>query len=272
MNNNQDILVKIEHLTKFYGNKKAVKDLNLQVPRGEIFAFLGPNGAGKTTTIKIMTGLLRPDEGQVHICGFDVIQEPLKAKSHVSYVPDQPYLYDKLSGREFLYFVGEIFGLSKNECETRIQELAKYFETEEYIDQLTENYSHGMKQRIVISSALLHNPDVLIIDEPMVGLDPKSARLVKNSMRDLARKGTTIFMSTHVLSVAEEVADRIGIIHLGDLIALGTLNELKEKCQKEELLEGTETRSLEDLFLAMTENGNNNNSDKTKNVSGVTAE
>ena len=248
-----NLMIKINHLTKRYGEKVAVRDLCLDIPRGEIFAFLGPNGAGKTTTIKILTGLLRPDSGEVHIAGYNALTEPLKAKMRLSYIPDQPYLYDKLSGREFLYFVGELYGIGRDECTQSIAELVECFETKEYIDQLTENYSHGMKQRIVISAALLHNPDVLIIDEPMVGLDPKSSRLVKNIMRDLASKGTTIFMSTHVLSVAEEVANRIGIIHLGNLIALGTLDELKRDCGSKELLEGTKNRTLEDLFLFMTE-------------------
>lgn len=252
-----NVMIKTDHLTKTFGNKIAVNNLCLEIKRGEIFAFLGPNGAGKTTSIKMLTGLLRPDSGDILIAGHDALREPLLAKSKLSYIPDQPYLYDKLSGREFLNFVGELYGISKEECAKKVEEYVAFFETGEYIDQLTEHYSHGMKQRVVIASALLHNPEILIIDEPMVGLDPKSSRLVKNIMRDLAAKGTTIFMSTHVLSVAEEVADRVGIINLGNVIALGTVEELREKCQSEALIPGTHYKSLEDLFLALTEASDN---------------
>lgn len=232
-------------MSKFYGDKCAVRDLTLEVKAGEIFAFLGPNGAGKTTTIKMIAGLLRPTAGSISVCGYDVTAQAMLAKEVMRYVPDQPYLYDQLSGREFLRFIADLYRLEPDVAEFKVSEMVKLFELAEFAYDLTEGYSHGMKQRIVIASALLHDPKLMVVDEPMVGLDPRSARLVKNIFRAKAREGMTVFMSTHTLSVAEEVADRIGIIDRGDLVALGTVDELRAKVK----IEG----QLEDVFLAITE-------------------
>lgn len=232
-------------MSKYYGDKCAVRNLTLDVKAGEIFAFLGPNGAGKTTTIKMIAGLLRPSSGSVSVCGYDVTTQGMLAKELMSYVPDQPYLYDKLSGREFLRFIADLYKLEPDVAAFKVEQMAKLFELEEFADDLTEGYSHGMKQRVVMASALLHDPRLIVVDEPMVGLDPRSSRLVKNIFREKAREGTTVFMSTHTLSIAEEVADRIGIIDRGDLVALGTISELKDRAK----VEG----QLEDVFLAITE-------------------
>ncbi len=237
-------MIKIHQVSKYFVDKVAVKDLTLTVEAGEIFAFLGPNGAGKTTTIKMMVGLLQPSQGEIHISNFSMKESYLQAKECLAYVPDQPYLYDKLSGRELLEFVGRMYNMPEKKMQEKIQELIHLFELGDYVDSLCESYSHGMKQRVVFSSALLHSPKVLILDEPMVGLDPKSARIVKNIMKEQSSLGTTVFMSTHSLEVAEETATRIGIINGGQLIALGTLEELRKK------LEGK--KSLEDIFLELT--------------------
>ncbi|MBM4047672.1 MAG: ABC transporter ATP-binding protein, partial [Planctomycetes bacterium] len=216
-------MIEIQDVSKKFGKKVAVTDLTLTVRPGELFAFLGPNGAGKTTTIKMLVGLLRPSAGSIKICGHDIGNNHLAAKAQIGYIPDMPYLYEKLSGREFLQFVADMYKLDPATSAARIAELAGTFEMHDYLDDLCESYSHGMRQRVVYAAALLHDPAVLILDEPMVGLDPKSARLVKDLMKAQARKGATLFMSTHTLSVAEEVADRIGIIHRSKLIALGTV-------------------------------------------------
>tara|TARA_Y100001933_G_scaffold55150_2_gene54636 strand:+ start:39104 stop:39823 length:720 start_codon:yes stop_codon:yes gene_type:complete len=229
-------------VSRSYGNRLAVDDLHLEIPPGELFAFLGPNGAGKTTTIKMAVGLLRPNQGLVRVCGHDVAQEPRLAKSKLSYVPDEPHLYDKLTGREFLQFIAEMYGINgTRETEMQIER----FELGGFVDELTETYSHGMKQRLVFASAFLHHPDVLVVDEPMVGLDPKSIRLVKDLLREKAKAGTTVFMSTHTLAVAEEIGDRIGILMDGKLQFLGTVAALKEASRQNH-------SSLEELFLEMT--------------------
>lgn len=232
-------------MSKFYGDKCAVRNLSLDVRAGEIFAFLGPNGAGKTTTIKMIAGLLRPSSGSVSVSGYDVATQGMLAREVMSYIPDQPYLYDKLSGREFLRFIADLYKLDPDVARFKVEQMVALFELEEFADDLTEGYSHGMKQRVVMASAFLHDPKLIVVDEPMVGLDPRSARLVKNIFRDRAREGTTVFMSTHTLSIAEEVADRIGIIDRGDLVALGTIDELRSRAR----VEG----QLEDVFLAITE-------------------
>jgi len=237
-------MIEIQNLTKRFGTKTAVRSLSLTVPEGELFAFLGPNGAGKTTTIKVIVGLLRPDAGRVKVCGHDLIQEPVRAKACISYVPDQPYLYDKLTGREFLEFVGRTYGMNGQTVEDKIEHLADLLALHDYLDDLCEQYSHGMRQRTVIAAALLHEPRVLVVDEPMVGLDPKTARVVKDVLRSLARNGACVFMSTHTLAVAEELADRIGIIHRGSLVALGTLGELRRASGG--------THGLEESFLRLT--------------------
>jgi ABC-2 type transport system ATP-binding protein len=234
----------IDNVTKSYGKKTAVDGLTLSVAPGELYAFLGPNGAGKTTTMKVTTGLLRPTSGTVSVCGHDVHTDGIAARKVISYVPDQPFLYDKLTGREFLFFVGRMYGMEPDACARRIERVSKRFDTLEYIDELAEGYSHGMKQRIVLSAAILHDPRVLVIDEPMVGLDPRSGRLVKNVLREMVEDGVTVFMSTHTLSIAEEVADRVGIIYHGRLVGEGTVDELRSR--------GHTSGRLEDVFLTLT--------------------
>ncbi len=220
-------MISLRHLTKRFGALTAVDDVSLEIAPGEFFAFLGPNAAGKTTTIKTIAGLLRPTSGEVRIGGHDVQREPEAAKRLMAYVPDFPFLYDKLTSREFMRFVADIFGMERL-ASTRITgELFEKFHLRDYEHELIENLSHGTRQRLVIASALLHEPRVLVIDEPMVGLDPTHARIVKQEFRARASAGMTVFLSTHQLSVAEELADRIGIIHRGKLIALGTVAELR---------------------------------------------
>jgi len=237
-------MLQIDHLCKRFGGKHAVEDLCLEVGAGELYAFLGPNGAGKTTTLKCVVGLLRPTGGRVVVGGHDVQAEPVAAKRLLSYVPDRPYLYEKLSGREFLAFVGRLYGLERGLCASRIDELVALFDAGEWADELTENYSHGMRQKIVMSAALLHEPKALVIDEPMVGLDPRSSKTVKTVLRERAEAGCAILMSTHTLSVAEEVADRVGIINRGRLVAEGTVEELRRTAAASE--------RLEDIFLELT--------------------
>ncbi len=220
-------MIRIEGLTRSYGELEAVRGIDLDIPQGEFFAFLGPNAAGKTTTIKMLAGLLKPTAGRVIVGGFDVQAEPVAAKKITAYVPDFPFLYDKLTPVEFMRFVGELFLLDRAVIREKTEILFEQMHLNEHRDQLIENLSHGTRQRVVISSALLHDPRVIIIDEPMVGLDPRHAAIVKQELRKRAAAGTTVFLSTHQLSVAEEVADRVGIINRGKLIALGTVAELK---------------------------------------------
>jgi ABC-2 type transport system ATP-binding protein len=235
-------MIKLEGVTKYYGAKKAVDGLDLEVRPGELFAFLGPNGAGKTTTLKMVCGLLRPTSGRVLVGG--AAADSPAARQHLAYVPDQPYLYEKLTGREFLRFVSEMYGIGMSLAERRIGDLIETFEMADYIDDLCENYSHGMKQRVVFASALVHAPKVLVVDEPLVGLDPRSGRIVKDLFVAQARSGVAVLMSTHLLSIAEELADTIGIIDQGRMLALGSLAELREQVSHH--------GPLEDLFLALT--------------------
>jgi len=230
-------------LCKHFGELRAVDQLNLDIPQGEFFAFLGPNAAGKTTTIKMLAGLLRPSLGYCMVAGYNVQKNPEAAKSLTAYVPDFPFLYDKLTAREFMQFTGDLFGIDRKEAARGTDALFEQFHLDDYRNELTENLSHGTRQRLVIASALLHEPRVIIIDEPMVGLDPQHARIVKEELKNRSRKGTTIFLSTHTLSIAEEIADRIGIIHRGRLIAGGTADELRKKAE--------ETGGLEKVFLAL---------------------
>ena len=232
---------------KSSGRTVAVRNLSLEIPRGELFAFIGPNGAGKTTTIKMIVGLLRPDDGFVQVCGHPIGSNGLAAKARLAYVPDQPFIYDKLTGREFLYFVAEMFGIPTLQRDRKLEALIRRLDIGEFLDHLTESYSHGMKQKVVLAAAMLHDPAVLVIDEPMVGLDPRTVRSVKNLFTEHTRGGGTIFMSTHTLDIAESLADRIGIIHRGELIAVGTLDQLKTQARRE--------HSLEDVFLQLTEVG-----------------
>jgi ABC-2 type transport system ATP-binding protein len=236
--------VVMENLTKQYEDLTAVDNLNLVVPRGEFLCFLGPNGAGKTTTIKMLTGLIKPTSGRAIVAGFDVQQEPVEAKRRIGYIPDHPYLYEKLSGREFFHFVGDLFSLSPAAKEEKLKYFFDLFGMHGYANKLIENYSHGMRQKLVISVSLMHDPEVVIVDEPMVGLDPQSARIVKNLFRQQTAQGRTVFLSTHVLSVAEELADRIGIFKEGKLIFLGSLSELRQLQHSD--------ASLEELFLELT--------------------
>ncbi len=232
-------------VSKRYGRTLAVRDLSLSVRRGELFAFLGPNGAGKTTTIKLIVGLLQPNEGVIRVCGHPIGSNGLAAKAQLAYVPDQPFLYEKLTGREFLYFVGEMFGMTTTRRDVVLASLIRRLDLDEFLDRATEGYSHGMKQKIVLAAALMHDPAVLVIDEPMVGLDPKSVRTVRNLFIEHTRAGGTVFMSTHTLDIAEALADRIGIIHRGSLIAVGTLAELRAQARRQ--------HSLEEIFLQLTE-------------------
>jgi ABC-2 type transport system ATP-binding protein len=237
-------MIELIDVTRKYGRKTAVDQLSLVVRPGELFAFLGPNGAGKTTTIKMLVGLLRPTRGQVRLSGFDVVTQFREASLRMGYIPDEPQLYDKLTGREFLLFIVGMYGLSEQAGKDRIAREIEQFELAEFIDDLTESYSHGMKQRLVFASALLHDPEVLVIDEPMVGLDPRSSRLVKDLLRAKATAGVTIFMSTHTLGLAEEIADRIGIVHQGKVRCLGTFAEIHA--------EFPGAASLEQVFLEVT--------------------
>ena len=242
-------MIQFDAITRTYGRKVAVDALTLSVKPGELFALLGPNGAGKTTAIKVLVGLLRPNSGAVRICGLDVVRDTRRAVRDVGYVPDEPFLYEKLSGREFLEFVAEMRGLDRRSVKARIARESEVFHLTDFLDDLIETYSHGMKQRLVFASAVLHDPVVLVIDEPMVGLDPRNVRMVKDLLRKRAAAGTSIFMSTHTLALAEEIADRIGIVDGGRLHFLGTVSQLQQE------LSSPHT-SLEALFLELTDGSN----------------
>jgi len=237
-------MIHTEHLTKRFGTLTAVNDLNLRIAPGEFFAFLGPNAAGKTTTIKLLTGLLKPTSGRALIGGHDIQADPIAARKLISYVPDLPFLYDKLEPMEFMQLVGQLYGMQRQEVLRTGEKLFDVFDLTETRGQLIETLSHGTRQRVVIASALLHDPKVIIIDEPMVGLDPRSARVVKDVLKARSQAGTTVFLSTHILHIAEELADRIGILNRGRLIAAGTMNELREASGG--------GGALEDAFLALT--------------------
>ena len=239
-------MIQLIHLTKHFGSLIAVDDVSLEVASGEIFGFLGPNGAGKTTTIKMMVGILAPTKGTVIIDGKDMAEDPVGAKQVTGFIPDRGFLYEKLTGIECLQFVASIYGMDRGLVESRIDELVTLFEMEAWAGDLIESYSHGMKQRLVMAAALLHEPKVIVVDEPMVGLDPKAARLVKTVFLSLASKGVSIFMSTHTLGIAEEMCHRIGIINEGRLIALGTASELTQTA-------GGDGRDLETVFLKLTQ-------------------
>jgi ABC-2 type transport system ATP-binding protein len=220
-------MIELKNLVKRFGSFTAVNDVSLTVPTGQFFGFLGPNGAGKTTTIKMMTGLYAPTSGYCLINGFDIQKQPYLAKLQFGYVPDQPYLYEKLTGREFLYFVGGLFNLDASTLRQKVKALLDMFEIGSFVDKRADEYSQGMRQRVVLTAALLHDPKVLIIDEPIVGLDPRSARLVKDTLKKKTREGLTVFMSTHLLEIVEELCDRIAIIKEGRLIHDEVQNEQK---------------------------------------------
>jgi ABC-2 type transport system ATP-binding protein len=238
-------LIETRNLVKRYGEKLAVDRVSFDVNGGEIFGFLGPNGAGKTTTIKMIVGLLQPTSGTVRVDGFDVRSQALQAKAASGYVPDTPNLYPKLSGRELLRFVGDLYGIERGQVARRIDELLRTFELASVADDTLDSYSHGMQQKASLAAALVHDPRVLVLDEPTVGLDPKSARLIKDILRQLADRGAAVMLSTHILEIAERMCDRIGIINKGQLVAMGTMQELRDHGRSGET-------SLEDIFLGLT--------------------
>ena len=221
-------MIELRNIVKDYGSYTALHQLDLSVPAGEVFGFIGPNGAGKTTTIKVIGGILAPTAGSVRIAGIDMARDPVAAKQRIGFIPDRPYLYEKLTGMEFLQFTADVYGVAQAVFREKAVSLLEMFALADWGEELIESYSHGMKQRLIMCAALLHGPEVLVVDEPMVGLDPVAIRMVKNLFRDLAREGVTVFMSTHTLAVAEDICDRIGIIHRGRLIAQGTLDDLRK--------------------------------------------
>ncbi|MCK9443706.1 MAG: ABC transporter ATP-binding protein [Tissierellaceae bacterium] len=240
-------MLKLKNISKSYGKGtiKAVDDVSLDIRPGEIFGFLGPNGAGKTTTIKMVVGLLKPDTGTISVNNIDVWEEPLKAKSIISYVPDNPEVYDRLKGIEYLNFIGDMYGIPKEQRQRKLEHYLELFNIKDAVGDLIASYSHGMKQKLVLTSALLNDPKLFILDEPMVGLDPKSSFNLKEIMRNMCNEGKTVFFSTHVLEVAEKLCDRIAIINNGKIIALGTMEELRSHA--------VERKSLENIFLELTE-------------------
>lgn len=237
-------MIRIENLSKDFGNVKALMGLNLKIKKGEFFAFLGPNAAGKTTTIKLMTGLLRPTKGRVFIGGYNIQTQGYLAKSLIGYIPEYPYLYDRLTAREFVVFISQVYNLNDKDINAKIEEMFELFGLVDFRDTLISDFSHGLRQRLLYVATLIHEPKVLIIDEPLIALDPQAARLVKDILKEKSGQGVTIFISTHILSIAEELADRIGIIDKGRLVAEGSFQELKRLSPSDE--------NLEDVFLGLT--------------------
>lgn len=238
-------MIRLQGVTKRYGEFTAVHPLDLHVETGELFGFLGPNGAGKTTTIRMLAGVLRPSAGTIEIGGVDMLREPVRAKQMIGYIPDRPSIYEKLTGAEFLRFVSGLWGREGQEAERRARDLLRLFDLEQWQDTLIESYSHGMRQKLLISSALVHSPSTIIVDEPMVGLDPKGARQIKDLLRNFAAQGGTVFLSTHTLEVAEALCDRIAILHQGEIRALGTMAELRQQAE-------SGAAGLEEIFLRLT--------------------
>ncbi len=240
------ILLKLQGISKSYnkGAVKAVDNISLDIKSGEIFGFLGPNGAGKTTTLKMIVGLLKPDQGTIIVDGINAWEEPLKAKSMISYVPDNPEIYEKLKGIDYLNFIADMYGISTEDREEKIDYYLEMFNIKDAVGDIIGSYSHGMKQKLVLTAALISEPDLFILDEPMVGLDPKSAFNLKEIMKKMCDEGKTIFFSTHVLEVAEKICDRIAIIDKGKIVAMGTMEELRSNAKKES--------SLENIFLELT--------------------
>jgi len=237
-------MIKITDLSKTYGSFEALKNLSLEIPAGELFCFLGPNGAGKTTTIKILTGLLRPTSGTATIDGLDIQEEPVSIKQRIGYIPDMPYLYDRLTTTEFFRFTGELYNVPEAKVMEELESAFAQFGLEEHRSALVKDLSHGLRQRLIYATTFLHNPTVMFIDEPFVGLDPYTIRLIKDLLRAHTKNGGTILLTTHILAIAEDIADRIGIIHQGELVALGTLDELRSEAGNQ--------NSLEDIFLSLT--------------------
>ena len=234
-------MIRISNLKKNFGKLNALKGLNLHVPPGSIFVFLGPNGAGKTTTLKMTVGLMTPDEGEILISGIDIHKFPVKAKQHIGYVPDEPHLYDKLTGLEFLEMVGRLYGMDFNTVKKKANYWIERMDMGDYINDLAEGYSHGMSQRVVFSSAMLHDPKILIVDEPMVGLDPLNSRRVKDVFREFAQNGNSVLLSTHTMGVAQEVGDVVGILNHGELLVSGSMDDIRGD------------KALEDVFLGLIE-------------------
>ncbi len=241
-------MIRIEQLSKSYDKTVAVDQLTIDIPAGQLFGFLGPNGAGKTTTLKMAAGLLRPDTGRVRIDGIDIQLEPEKAKLNIGYIPDTPYLYDKLTGYEFLQFIGMLYDNSDAELQAGIEQYQQIFGFADWINDRVETYSHGMRQKVVFTSAFIHNPRVLIVDEPMVGLDPGSIRMVKELLVEKCRAGMTVFMSTHTLEIAQEICQRVGIINRGELIATGSVDDLRQAADSD--------GNLEEVFLTLVSEEN----------------
>ncbi len=237
-------MIKLHELTKDYGTTIAVNKLSLNVAAGEIYGFIGPNGAGKTTTIRLMGGILAPTSGNIIIGGLDMAKKPVEGKKMIGFIPDRSFLYEKLTGMEFLRFSADLYDVKQDAFSQKAQNLLQQFALWDWADELIEAYSHGMKQRLIIASALLHDPRILIIDEPMVGLDPAAVHMVKDILKELAANQTTIFISTHTLSIAEDLCHRIGLIHKGTLLAQGTLDELKNIANLGEA-------RLEEVFLTI---------------------
>lgn len=238
-------MIETSGLTKNYGNQPAVKGLTMSVRQGEVFGFLGPNGAGKSTTIRMLCGLLKPTSGVARVAGFDVVEEPVEVKKRIGYLAEEPFVYEKLTGREFLSFIGDLYGMEKGAAQLEADRLFELFDLTDKVGEIAENYSHGMRQKLALSGTLLHDPEVLFLDEPTNGLDPRSARIVKELLVKLAERGRTVFLSTHILEIAQHMCDRVGIINEGELIAVGSLEDLRRKAKAGEA-------SLEDIFLDLT--------------------
>ena len=238
-------MIRLTNLTKRYGIFTAVDGIALEVPKGQLFGFLGPNGAGKTTTLRMISGILQPTAGTVEVAGHDIQRDPIAAKARLGFIPDRPYVYEKLTGAEFLRFVAGLYGQGGTGVESRMDELLALFELTDWKDQLVEKYSHGMRQKLIISSALVHRPDVIVVDEPMVGLDPKGQSFLKDLFRQYCDRGGTVLMSTHTLEIAEAVCDRIAIIQKGKIVAVGTMTEIRQQTE-------SHGQSLEQVFLKLT--------------------
>jgi ABC-2 type transport system ATP-binding protein len=237
-------MIELSGLTKKFGNFTAVDAIDLQVPDGELFGFLGPNGAGKTTTLRMIAGILKPTAGIVRIAGIDIAADPIGAKAKLGFIPDRPFIYEKLTGAEFLRFVAGLYGQEGAKIEHRARELMALFDLEEWRDELVESYSHGMRQKLIISSAFVHRPEVIVVDEPHVGLDPKSIKILRDLFKEYVRRGHTIMMSTHTLEAAETLCDRIAIINVGRIAACGTMDELRAGARH--------GGGLEEIFLRLT--------------------